>query len=58
MSLAVNAASTSANTLSDETGGEIPVTTLDADIQEPVTLIKADIEGHEQRALLGPKAIS
>ena len=55
MSLAVNAASTSANTLSDEMGGEIPVTTLDADIQEPVTLIKADIEGHEQRALLGAK---
>lgn len=53
MSLAVNAASTSANTLSDETGGEIPVTTLDADIQEPVTLIKADIEGHEQRGAAG-----
>lgn len=55
MSLAVNTASSSANTLSDEDGGEIPVTTLDADIQEPVTLIKADIEGHEQRALLGAK---
>ena len=55
MSLTANAASSSANTLCDEAGGEIPVTTLDADIQEPVTLIKADIEGHEQRALLGAK---
>ena len=27
--------------------------TLDADIQEPVTLIKADIEGFEQKALRG-----
>ena len=49
MALTANAASSSANTLSDAEGGEIPVTTLDADIQEPLTLIKADIEGHEQR---------
>lgn len=41
--------------VSDAEGGEIPVTTLDADIQEPLTLIKADIEGHEQRALRGAR---
>ena len=54
LSLTANAASSSANTLSDE-AGVIPVTTLDADIPEGLTLIKADIEGHEQRALLGAK---
>ena len=54
LSLTANAASSSANTLSDEAGA-IPVTTLDADIPERLTLIKADIEGHEQRALLGAK---
>ena len=31
------------------------MTTLDADIAEPITLIKADIEGGEQKALLGAK---
>ena len=34
---------------------EVVVTTLDADIEEPVTLIKADIEGFEQRALAGAR---
>lgn len=46
--------STSANRLSGE-AGEVEVTTLDADIAEPVTLIKADIEGFEQRALAGAR---
>ncbi len=54
MSVSENAAGSSANTLGED-GGEIPVTTLDADISEPVTLIKADIEGFEQKALLGMK---
>lgn len=49
-------AADSANRLSDEAGeGEVVVTTLDADIEEPVTLIKADIEGFEQRALAGAR---
>ena len=42
----------SSNTLV-ETMGDVRVTTLDRDIHEPITLIKADIEGFEQRALLG-----
>lgn len=44
----------SANRLA-EGEGEVEVTTLDADIDEPVTLIKADIEGAEQRALAGAR---
>ena len=48
--------SASANTLVADTGGtQVPITTLDADIREPVTLIKADIEGFEQEALLGAR---
>ncbi len=48
-----NAASSSANTLG-ETGGEaVDVVTLDDDIEQAVTLIKADIEGYEQKALRG-----
>ena len=35
--------------------GEVEVTSLDEDIDEPVTLIKADIEGFEYRALLGAR---
>lgn len=46
-------ASLSANTLSSEGGEEVEVTTVDADISEPVTLIKADVEGYEQKALMG-----
>lgn len=53
MAISANAASSSANTLAE--GDEIEVTTLDEDIQEPVTLIKADIEGFEQRALAGAR---
>lgn len=46
-------ASSSSNTLAEEGVREVDVVTLDADIQEPVTLIKADIEGFEQKALRG-----
>ena len=53
MSLAGHDSSPSANMLEDTQAGEIPVTTLDEDIREPVTLIKADTEGGEQRALRG-----
>lgn len=46
--------SNSANRLAGESG-DVEVTTLDADIEEPVTLIKADIEGAELRALTGAR---
>ena len=55
MFLVSNQTSASANTLGQESGEEVPVTTLDQDITEPVTLIKADIEGFEQKALEGAK---
>ncbi len=44
---------TSANILSDSGLIAVETTTIDRDIQEPVTLIKMDIEGSEQKALLG-----
>ena len=51
-----NKASASANTLGQEgEGEEVSVTTLDADIPERITLLKADIEGFEQKALLGAR---
>ncbi len=49
-----NSESLSANTLSDENGDTI-VTTLDLDIDEPITLIKSDIEGLEQNMIIGSK---
>ncbi len=58
MSVSSNEASSSANRLSSSEGpdgGDIIVTTLDEDIDEPLTLIKADIEGFEQKALLGAR---
>lgn len=45
----------SANTLSSDEAGNVIMTTLDADIEEKITLIKADIEGFEQKAILGSK---
>lgn len=53
MKLSTCEASASANSLAEEGGCEVVVTTLDADIDEPVTLIKADIEGGEQKAIAG-----
>lgn len=43
----------SANTLSNKGSDEIQTVTIDEDIKEPITLIKMDIEGFEQKALLG-----
>lgn len=43
----------SANTVLISTDGMIPMVTLDEDIGEKITMIKADIEGMEQEALRG-----
>lgn len=53
MMVCENHTSSSANLLASEGTFEIEVTTLDADICEPITLIKADIEGFEQQAIAG-----
>lgn len=45
----------SANTLKEEGDIFVEVVTIDEDIREPITLIKMDIEGFEQKALLGCK---
>lgn len=45
----------SANSISENGTIAIPTVTIDEDITEPVTLIKMDIEGAEQKALLGCK---
>lgn len=45
----------SANTVSSEGESRIDTVTIDEDINEPVTLIKMDIEGYEQKALKGCK---
>ena len=48
-----NNESSSANQLREDKRGNISVTTLDEDIREPITLIKSDIEGFEQKAIKG-----
>ncbi len=53
MTINDNEESSSANTLIVGGKGCISVTTLDQDIEEPITLIKADIEGFEQKAMKG-----
>ena len=54
MTVSRNVFSSSANTLTESGEGTyVEVVTLDEDIQEPVTIIKADIEGSEQDALAG-----
>lgn len=53
MTISNNEECSSANTLKEDENGNILVTTLDQDIEEPITLIKADIEGFEQKAIKG-----
>lgn len=53
MTISNNEECSSANTLKEDENGPILVTTLDQDIEESITLIKADIEGFEQKAIKG-----
>lgn len=50
-----NPTSASSNTIAIGKEGKTIVTTLDEDIDDTITLIKADIEGFEQKALEGAK---
>lgn len=50
-----NMESASANVLENSASGNTIITTLDKDITEKVTMIKMDIEGSEQKAILGAK---
>lgn len=50
-----NSIDDSANTAIEEGDIEIETTTIDEDITEKITMIKMDIEGSEQKALLGCK---
>lgn len=43
----------SANTIANTGEGDVTMTTLDLDIKDPITLIKMDIEGYEQKAING-----
>ena len=43
----------SANTVRDYGATKIEAITLDEDIKEPITMLKMDIEGSEQKAILG-----
>lgn len=45
----------SANTLTNYGTKEIETTTIDEDINEPITMIKMDIEGFEQKAIEGAR---
>lgn len=55
LSLVNHSKSTSANTVIDSDEKNVIMTTLDTDIKEKITLIKADIEGFEQKAIEGAK---
>ncbi len=55
MYLGENSVDASANTVEEIGDKKIETTSLDLDIEEPITMIKMDIEGSEQRALLGAK---
>lgn len=55
MYLGENSVDASANTVEASGTQEIETTSLDLDIEEPITMIKMDIEGSEQQALIGAK---
>ena len=53
MHVTTNSISTSANTVTDEGEEVVKCVTLDDDLKEKITLIKIDIEGSEEKALIG-----
>ncbi len=53
MHVTTNSISTSANTVTDEGEEKVKCVTLDDDLKEKITLIKMDIEGSEEKALIG-----
>lgn len=55
MYISANETDTSANILTDKGNIEVVTVPIDGDILEPVTFIKMDIEGAEQKALIGCK---
>lgn len=55
LSLISNEVSASANTLRKDLCNDVIMTTLDVDIDDAITLIKADIEGFEYKALQGAR---
>lgn len=55
MYIGKNCVDASANTVEVSGTEKVETTYLDYDIQEPITMIKMDIEGSEQKALLGAK---
>lgn len=52
--MSVNGSSASANTLTEE-GDLVEAISLDEDIEDKITMIKMDIEGAEEKALMGAK---
>ena len=53
MYITANDTDASANVLAQQGNVKVEIVPIDDDIQEPVTFIKMDIEGAEQKALLG-----
>lgn len=46
----------SANTIREDGQNEVMISTIDEEIKDKITLIKMDIEGSEQKALMGAKS--
>ncbi len=55
LSFSNNSVDASANFITNNGNNKIETTTIDEDINEKISIIKMDIEGYEQKALLGCK---
>ena len=53
LKMAFNESSSSANNISKDGNTLVEAVSLDEDIKEPITMIKMDIEGYEQKAIEG-----